>query len=64
MENGVDLPTAIVASAAAVVGLWTYLICKLIFLGKPRDVLVKAFGVEIIVRSHGAPALEKENEHG
>lgn len=64
METGVDLPTVMVASAAAVLGAWTYLICKLIFLGKPRDVTVKAFGVEITIRSHEPAHPSKENDHG
>lgn len=59
MHADLDLATAVIAASAIVVGFWTYLVCKLVFLGKPRDVSVKAFGVEVVIRSHAGDALRK-----
>lgn len=42
--------TSVLAAALAIAfAVWTFFICKLIFLGKPRNVSFKAFGVNIEV---------------
>lgn len=50
MLDGITgLSTAFVVALGIVFALWTFFICKLIFLGKPRKVQFRAFGVEISV---------------
>lgn len=47
-----DLTTLTSTAAVALLvifGLWTFFICCLIFLGRPRHVTFRAFGVEISV---------------
>lgn len=50
MLDGLSTVSSMVLAALAVVfALWTFFICKLIFLGKPRNVNLQAFGVQITV---------------
>lgn len=50
MLDGItSLPTMVLAALIAVFALWTFFLCKLIFLGKPRNVTLKAFGVDITI---------------
>lgn len=54
MLDGLSTVSSVVLAALAVVfALWTFFICKLIFLGKPRNVSLRAFGVQIIVAAPG-----------
>lgn len=43
----------IMLAALVVAGLWIYLVCKLVFLGRPRNVTIRALGVEVTVRAPG-----------
>lgn len=50
MLDGLSAVSSVVLAALAVVfALWTFFICKLVFLGKPRNVNLHAFGVRITV---------------
>lgn len=50
MLDGLSSIGTVAAVALGIVfATWTFFICKLIFLGKPRNVAFKAFGIEIRV---------------
>lgn len=44
-----SLGSIAVVALGIVFAMWTFFICKLIFLGKPRNVAFKAFGIEVNV---------------
>lgn len=62
MSPDLDFTTAAVTASAIIIGCWTYLVCKLIFLGKPRDVSVKAFGVEVVIKAHVRGPIDVKEE--
>lgn len=56
MLDGLSTLGTLAALAAGIVfALWTFFICKLIFLGRPRHVALRAFGVEIKVAPPDCP---------
>lgn len=47
LDQLTPLASAAIVALGVIFALWTFFLLKIIFLGKPRDVKFKAFGVEI-----------------
>lgn len=60
LDGLAGISTTALTALFVVFALWTFFLCKLVFLGKPRNVKLKVFGLEVIISASRCEACESK----